>query len=399
MANIETKDIVVISAIRTPIGKFGETLRDVPVHDLGAHAMRQALSRVGFKGAEIDQVVFGQCRQAGNGPNPARTAAVRAGIPCEVPVNTINMACVAGMRSLALAAQAILTGESEIVMTGGMDSMSTIPYLLKGARWEGFRTGPRTLEDGWSDSIDPLTGLGMGQAAENLVERHGISREEMDHFALSSHRKAAEARRNGLFRDEIAPFTVPASGERSEFLLDTDETIREDTSMEKLAKLPPVFKEGGRITAGNSSAMADGAAALIAASRRRAQALGTRPLFSIVAHSIIGCDPLYAGEGPAYAIPKVLASARMSLADMDLVEINEAFSAQILANLRIVKIDPEKLNVHGGSIALGHPVGMSGARILVTLYNALKARDKEFGLAAVPAGGGVASAMIIRRES
>jgi len=399
MTVAELKDIVVISAVRTPIGKFGGTLRDVPVHDLGAHAMKHALARVGLKGADVGQVVFGQCRQAGNGPNPARTAAVRAGIPFEVPVNTINMACVAGMRSLALAAQAIQTGESEIVVAGGMDSMSTIPYLLKGARWDGFRMGPRTLEDGWSDSIDPLTGLGMGQAAENLAEKYGISREEMDCFALSSHRKASEARRNGFFKDEIAPFTVPASDDRAEICLETDEVIREDTSMEKLAKLPPVFTEGGQITAGNSSAMADGAAALIVASRRKAQALGAKPLFSIVAHSTIGCDPFYPGEGPAFAVRKILGDTRLSLADIDLCEINEAFAAQVLANLRRVEIEPEKLNVHGGSIALGHPVGMTGARIVITLYNALKARDEELGLAAVPAGGGVAAAIIIRRES
>jgi len=399
MNSTDSSDIVIICAVRTPIGKFGGTLRDVSVHDLGAHAMKHALARVGLKGADIGQVIFNHCRQAGNGPNPARTAAVRAGIPFSAPVNTINMACVGGMRSVALAAQAIQTGESEIVVAGGMESMSTIPYLLKGARWEGLRMGPRVLEDGWSDSIDPLTCMGMGQAAERLVEKYGLSREEMDRYALASHRKAAEARRNGCFEGEVIPFTVPATDERAEIVLDRDEVIREDTSLEKLAKLPPVFKEGGRITAGNASAMADGAAALVVASRKKARTLGIRPLFSIVAHVSIGCDPAYTGEGPAFAIPKALEAARMTLSDIDLYEINEAFAAQILANLRVLKIDEEKLNVHGGSIAIGHPVGASGARILVTLYNALKIRDKEIGLAAVPAGGGVAGAMIIRRES
>lgn len=399
MNSTDSSDIVIISAVRTPIGKFGGTLRDVSVHDLGAHAMKHALARIGLKGADIGQVIFNHCRQAGNGPNPARTAAVRAGIPFSVPVNTINMACVGGMRSVALAAQAIQTGESEIVVAGGMESMSAIPYLLKGARWEGLRMGPRVLEDGWSDSIDPLTGLGMGQAAERLVEKYGLSREEMDRYALASHRKAAEARRNGCFEGEVIPFTVPATDERAEIVLDRDEVIREDTSMEKLAQLPPVFKEGGRITAGNASAMADGAAALLVASRGKAQSLGIRPLFSIVSHISIGCDPTYTGEGPAVAVARLLAHLSMSLSGIDLFEINEAFAAQILANLRVLKIDEEKLNVHGGSIAIGHPVGASGARILVTLYNALKIRDKEIGLAAVPAGGGVAGAMIIRRES
>jgi len=396
---MEVKDIVIVSAVRTPIGKFGGTLRDVPVHDLGAHAMKHALARVGLRGQDVGQVVFNHCRQAGNGPNPARTAAIRAGIPLEVPVNTINMACAGGMRSVALAAQAIQTGESDVVLAGGMDSMSTIPYLLKGARWEGFRMGPRVLEDGWSDSIDPLTGLSMGQAAENLVDKYGISREEMDHYALTSHRKAAAARGNGWFDEEIVAFTYAPNDEQPEIHLATDEVIREDTSMEKLAKLPPVFRPNGQITAGNSSAMADGAAALVVASREKARALGAKPLFSIITHLSVGCDPVYTGEGPACAVKRILAPAGFSLSDIDLVEINEAFAAQIIANLRVLNIDPEILNVHGGAIALGHPVGTSGARILITLYNALRVRDREIGLAAVPAGGGIASAMIIKREN
>jgi acetyl-CoA C-acetyltransferase len=398
MNAIELKDIVVISGVRTPIGRFGGTLKDTPVYDLGAHVIRCALERVGLKGGQVDQVIFGHCRQAGNGPNPGRTASVRGGIPVDVPVNTINMACPSGMRSVALAAQAIQLGESEIIVAGGMDSMSTIPYLLKGARWEGFRMGPKTLEDGWSDSIDPLIGEGMGGTAENLVEKYKIPREEMDAFALASHRKAAEARAGGWFDEEIVPFTVPAKRKQPEVLLEQDETIREDTSLEKLAKLPAAFRKGGSVTAGNACAMSDGAVAVVVTSREKARALGAQPLFSVVSHSIAAVDPAYMGEGPAYAIPKALEAAGMSLDDMELIEINEAFAAQILTDKRLLNYDEEKLNVHGGAIALGHPTGISGARILVTLYNALRIRDGETGIASICGGGGVASAMIIKRE-
>lgn len=398
MNAIDLNDVVIISGVRTPVGAFGGTLRDVPAYDLGAHVIRRALERVGLKGEQVDQVVFGHCRQAGNGPNPARTAAVRGGIPVTVPVNTLNMACPSGMRAVQLAAQSIQLGECRIVVAGGMDSMSTIPYLLKGARWEGFRMGPKTLEDGWSDSIDPLIGQGMGETAENLVEKYKIPREEMDTFALRSHRKAAEARENGWFDEEIVPFTVPAKGKQPEVLFDKDETIREDTSIEKLAKLPPVFRKGGSVTAGNSCAMSDGATAVVVTSRSKAKELGAKPLFSIVSYAAAAVDPAFMGEGPGIAIPLALGKANMKLSDMHLIEINEAFASQALTNMRMLNLDEERLNVHGGAIALGHPTGISGARIMVTLYNALRVRDGGIGIAAICGGGGVTAATIIRRE-
>lgn len=398
MNAINLDDIVVISGVRTPIGRFGGTLKDVPVYDLGAHVIRHALERVGLKGEQVDHVVFGHCRQAGNGPNPARTASVRAGIPVSVPANTINMACPSGMRSVVLAAQSVQLGECQIVVAGGMDSMSTIPYLLKGTRWEGFRIGPKTLEDGWSDSIDPLIGQGMGQTAENIADKYKIPREEMDAFALRSHQKAAEARTKGWFDEEIVPFTVPAKRKKPEVLFDKDETIRADTSVEKLAKLPPAFREGGSVTAGNSCAMSDGATAVVVTSRAKARELGAQPLFSLVSHAATAVDPAYMGEGPGVSIPLALGRANMRLGDIELIEINEAFASQVLANKRMLNCDEERLNVHGGAIALGHPTGISGARIMVTLYNALRIHDKEIGIAAICGGGGTTSAVIIRRE-
>ncbi len=398
MNAINLDDIVIISGVRTPIGRFGGILKYIPAYDLGAHVIKYALERAGLKGEQVDQVVFGHCRQAGNGPNPARTAAVRGGIPVSVPVNTINMACSSGMRAIHLAAQAIQLGESRIVVAGGMDSMSTIPYLLKGVRWDGFKMGPKTLEDGWSDSIDPLIGQGMGGTAENLVDKYKIPREEMDAFALRSHQKAAAARKNGWFDEEIAPYTVPARGKKPEVVFDKDETIREDTSMEKLAKLPPAFRKDGSVTAGNSCAMSDGAAAVVVTSRAKAKELGAEPLFSLVSCVTAAVDPAYMGEGPGVTIPLALGKVNMRLSDMDLVEINEAFASQILANKRMLDYDEEKLNVHGGAIALGHPTGISGARIMVTLYNALRIHDGGIGIAAICGGGGVTSATIIRRE-
>ena len=259
---MELKDVVAISAVRTPMGRFGGTLKDVPAYDLGAVAIRAALERAGIAGDAVDDVMFGHCRQAGNGPNPARTAAVRGGIPVNIPVQTINMACPSGMRCMAMASQAIRLGDSRTVMVGGMDSMSTIPYLLKDCRWSGFKMGDRTLLDGWSDSIDPLCGFGMGSTAENLVEKYGISREDQDTFAFESHQKAARAQANGWFDSEIVPVEVPAVGRQPAVAFEKDETIRADTSVEKLAKLPAAFRKGGTVTAGNACGMSDGATAL-----------------------------------------------------------------------------------------------------------------------------------------
>jgi acetyl-CoA C-acetyltransferase len=394
---MELKDIVCVSACRTPMGSFGGTLRDVAAYDLGAAAVREAVKRSGFESEDIDEVILGSCRQAGNGPNPSRTAAVRGGIPETVPTQTINMACPSGMKAAQLASQSIRLDDSEIVLIGGFDSMSTIPYLLKGARWNGFKMGDKTIQDGWADSIDPLIGQGMGQTAENLVDKYKISREEQDAFALSSHQKAARAQDEGWFDEELVPIEVETRKETITF--SKDETIRRDTSMEKLAKLKPVFRKDGSVTAGNACGMSDGACALVITSREKAKAMGANPLFSILAYSAVAVSPSTMGEGPGVSIPPVLEKTGMSINDPDLIEVNEAFAVQILSNEKKLKWNRDKLNVHGGAIALGHPTGISGARILVTLYYALKTHNGETGLAAICGGGGVSMAMMIKRES
>lgn len=395
---MELKDVVVTAAVRTPMGKFGGSLRNMPVYDLGAVALKEAMKRSRIEGSQVTEVILGNCRQAGNGPNPSRTASVRSGVPIDVPTQTLNMACPSGMKAVALASQAIRLGEGEIFLAGGMDSMSTIPYLLKGTRWEGFKMGDRVLEDGWSDSIDPLIGTGMGGTAENLVEKSGISREEQDLFASESHRKASRAQKQGWFDEEIVPVEVPAWGKDPAFTFRKDETIRHEISLEKMAKLPPAFKKAGSVTAGNACGMSDGACALAVTSRGKARELGVDPLFSVVSYSTAAVAPETMGEGPGVAIPLALKHAGMTLDDMELVEINEAFAVQVLVNIKVLNLDPEKLNIHGGAIALGHPTGISGARILITLYYALKRTGKELGAAAICGGGGVTMAMVIRRE-
>jgi acetyl-CoA C-acetyltransferase len=392
-------DIVAVSAVRTPMGSFGGTLKDVASYHLGATAIKAALERSGFEGKDLAEVIYGSCRQAGNGPNPSRSAAIFAGLPVEVPTNTLNMACPSGMKSIMLAAQGIMTGYGEVYMTGGMDSMSTIPYLLKNCRFEGFKMGDRKLEDGWSDSIDPTCGYGMGNTAENLLERHDVTRQAMDEFAYGSHQKALAAIAAGRFEDEVVPHVIPAKGKKPEVVFGTDETPRQDTTVEKLAKLPTVFKKDGAVTAGNACGMSDGACALVITTRERAAAVGARPLFSIVSMATAAVDGRYMGEGPGISIPKALDQAGMKLTDMDLYEVNEAFAVQVLVNERMLQWDREKLNVNGGAIALGHPTGISGARIVVTLYHALRQRDKELGVASICGGGGVTSAIVIRRES
>lgn len=395
---MELKDVVVVSACRTPMGRFGGTLRDMTAYDLGAVAVKEALKRANLKGDQVDDVLLGSCRQAGNGPNPARTAAVRGGVSVGVPVMTLNMACPSGMRALSQASQSIRLGDANTVIIGGFDSMSTIPYLLKDVRWQGFKMGDKTLLDGWADSIDPLCGFGMGMTAEHIAEKLGIAREEQDKFAYESHMKAAKAQDQGWFDEEIVSVEVPQrKGEP--VIFDKDETIRRDTSPEKLGKLRPVFKKDGCVTAGNACQMSDGAAAMVIMSRAKAEDFGLKPLFSLVSYAQTAVDPATMGEGPGFVIPIALERAGMSLTDMDLIEVNEAFAVQILANEQKLRWDRAKLNVHGGAIALGHPTGISGARIVVTLYHALKRMGKELGIAAICGGGGVTMATVIRREN
>ena len=395
----ELNDVVFVSAVRTPMGRFGGTLKDVKVYDVASFPIKEALRRANVTGDEIDDAIVASCRQAGNYVNPGRTAALKGGAGQHVPGYTVNKACPAGMKAVSLATQLIQVDQANIVLAGGMESMSTIPHLVRGYRWQGFRMGPITLDDGWSDSHDPVADMSMGLTAENLVDKYGLTRAEMDEFAVESHRKAARARENGWFDDEITPVIIPAKGKSPEVVFAKDESIRADANVEAMAKLAPSFKEGGSVTAGNSCGLTDGAAFLVAMTREEAAKRGLTPLFSVVDYTQTAVDGRFMGEGPGVAIPKVLERAGMQLSDMDLIEVNEAFAAQVLANERMLHWDREKLNVNGGAIALGHPTGCSGARILVTLYHSLKRLDKEFGIAAICGGGGATMATIIKRES
>jgi len=390
-------DIVAIAACRTPMGSFGGTLKDMHSAQIGAEAIKAVVKRSGLDASVINDVILGSCRQAGNGVNPAKTAAVWGGIPKNVPAITLNMACPSGMRAMAMASQQIRLGDSEVVLVGGFDSMSTIPYLLKNVRWTGIKMGDKKLEDGWSDSVDPVIGQGMGGTAENLVEKYKISRTEMDEYAARSHEKAHNAWEKGLFNDEVTPITAP--GKKGEdIVFSRDETIRFPVEREKLAKLPAAFKKDGSVTAGNACGMSDGACAVILTSREKAKVLGVKPLFSIVGYSQVSVPNETMGEGPGLSIPAALQNAGMNLKDMDLIEVNEAFAVQVLANQKVLNWNPDKLNVNGGAIALGHPTGISGARIVITLYYALKNHDKEYGVAGICGGTGVSMAMVIKRE-
>ena len=395
---MDLNDVVAISAVRTAMGKFGGTLKDIPAYDLGAVVVREAVKKASIESNQIDDVILGSCRQAGNGPNPARTASVKGGIHETVPVITLNMACPSGMRAIALASQSIRLGEADVVVVGGFDSMSTIPYLLKGSRWDGFKMGNKVIEDGWSDSIDPLIGQGMGETAENLYDKYKISREEQDEFAIESHLKASAAQKNGWFDEEIVPIEIPATKRTPAVTFDKDETIRHEIDREKMAKIKPAFRKDGTVTAGNACGLSDGATALVITHRKKVEELGVKPLFSILSYSQVAVGPSTMGEGPALSIPSALEKAGMKLDDMDLIEVNEAFAIQVLANERVLKWDRKKLNVHGGAIALGHPTGISGARIIVTLYYALKRLNKEYGVAGICGGGGVTMATVIKRE-
>lgn len=396
---MKVNDVVCVSACRTAMGRFGGKLRNINVRDLGATVISAALERAGIDGHFVDEVVVGHCRQAGNGPNPAKISSVLGGIPQEVHAVTINNACPSGMKAAIIGAQNILLGEISTAMVAGMESMSTIPYLLKAGRWDGFRMGDQVLQDGWNDTRDVVCDLLMGQTAENLVEKYQISRQEQDEFALSSHRKAAEAQDAGWLDEEIVPVTIAASSKKPAEIFDKDEPIRKDTNLEQLARLAPAFKQGGSVTAGNSCGLSDGASSLVLMSRDKAKALGLKPLFSLLGYSSVGVANAYMGEGPGVAIPRALEKANTDMNDVDLLEVNEAFAAQIIANERVLSWDRNKLNIHGGAIALGHPTGESGVRILVTLYHALKRTDKELGVASICGGTGVACAMVIQREN
>ena len=390
------RKVVIASACRTAIGKFGGTLKDVPATELGTIVIKEAMNRAGIKPEMVEEVYMGNVIQAGNGQNPARQSAVNAGIPVEVPATTINVLCGSGLHCVNLAAKLIALGDRDIVVAGGMENMDQAPYLLTKARF-GYRMNAGIMEDALiRDGLnDAFHNYHMGITAENIAEQWHLTREELDAFSVESQAKAEKAINEGRFKDEIVPVTIKTR--KGDIVFDTDEGNRPGTTMETLAKLKPAFKKDGVVTAGNASGINDGAAALVIMSEEKANELGIKPLAYWVYGDLAGVDPAIMGIGPVAATKKILAKTGWSIDDFDLIEANEAFAAQSVAVEKELKWDHSKLNVNGGGIALGHPVGCSGARILVTLLYEMQKRDVKKGLATLCVGGGVGCAAIVER--
>ena len=390
---------VIVSAVRTPVGKFQGSLQSFSAPRLGALVVWEAVRRAGVESGQIDECIMGCVLQAGLGQNPARQAAIHGGLSPAASAFTINQVCGSGLKAVALAAQAIQTQNAEIVVAGGMESMTNAPYLLLQAR-AGYRMGNGALVDSmiFDGLWEVYNGFHMGVGAEKIAAKYGIGRGEQDAFACESHRRAAAATAAGFFRDEILPVEIPAAKNGAlPWVFDGDETIRPETTVEILARLKPAFLEDGTVTAGNSPGVSDGAAALVVTSEERAQALGLEPIAVIRAQSTSGGEPEWFGLAPIEAVRKVAVSAGWPLHAVDLFELNEAFSVQALAVNRDLGLDPAKVNVHGGAVAIGHPIGASGARVLVTLLYALERRGKTKGIASLCLGGGNAVALAVER--
>lgn len=392
-----SRSVVIAAPVRTPIAKFGGAFSDLSASDLGTFAVKACLERGGVKPESVDQLIFGNARQAGTGPNIARQILFRAGIPITSPAYTINQACASGIKSIINAYQDIVLGEAEVVVAGGTESMSNTPYLLTRARW-GYRLGHGELVDAmYRDGfLCPLSKLIMGETAENLADRYGISREAQDRYAVESQNRCEKARKEGKFKDEIVP--VPLEGRKGETRwVDEDEHPRNGVTMQSLAKLPPVFRPEGTVHAGNSSGITDGAAAVLVLSEDKARALGVRPWARIIDQAICGVDPAFMGIGPVPAVRKVVKRTGIGLDRVGLVELNEAFAAQVLACQRDLDLDLSKTNVNGGAIALGHPIGCTGARIVVTLLHEMEKRGEALGLATLCVSGGLGAALLLER--
>lgn len=390
-------NVYILSAVRTPIGKFGGSLASLSAADMGVVAAKAALERAGVQPQQVEETIFGNARQAGGGPNPARQISIRSGVPQEVPAYTVNKACASGLKSIALGFQEIATGNLDCVLAGGTESMSRLPYYLEGARW-GYRLGNQEVVDGmYRDGFFcPMAKMLMGETAEILAEQYKISREEQDQFAVVSQQRAAAAQSTGRFDAEIAPVTI--EGKKGTTVFSRDEHLFLDATMEKLTKLVPVFSKTGTITAGNSSGITDGAAAVVLASEKFVQQNNLKPLARILAATSAGVDPRLMGIGPVPAIRKMEKKHALNLSDFDLVELNEAFAAQVLACDRELHFDREKLNVNGGAIALGHPIGCTGTRIAVTLVHEMLKRKARRGLATLCVSGGMGMALALENS-
>jgi len=390
-------EVVIVAAVRTPIGSFGGSLKDISTVDLGSLVIKNAIERASLEPEQVDEVIMGNVLGAGLGQNVARQMSVHAGVPVTVPAFTINKVCGSGLKAVQLAVQAVLCGDAEVVVAGGAENMSQAPYILPNQRW-GYRMGNATvvdtmLRDGLTDGFEDYH---MGITAENVAEQYGITREDQDSFALQSQKRAVAAVESGRFKEEIIPVEIPQR--RGEPLVfDTDEFPRKDVSLEGLSKLRPAFQKDGSVTAGNSSGINDGAAAVVVMSAEKAKELGVPVLATIKSYASAGLDPKVMGCGPIYASRKALEKAGLTVADLDLVESNEAFAAQACAVAKELNLDLEKVNVNGGAISLGHPIGASGCRILVTLLHEMQKRDAKRGLATLCIGGGMGTALIVER--
>ena len=392
------REVVIVSAVRTAIGSFGGSLKDVPSSELGAIVIKEAVNRAGIKPELVEEVVMGNVIQAAQGQNVARQAAVKAGLPVEVPAMTINKVCGSGLRCVALAAQMIKAGDCDVVVAGGMENMSAAPYAVPGARW-GQRMGDGKIVDTMiKDALwDAFNNYHMGVTAENIAKEWGLTREMQDEFSLNSQLKAEKAIKEGRFVDEIVPVIIPQrKGEPKVFA--QDEFPRFGSTIEKMAKLKPAFIKDGTVTAANASGINDGAAAFVVMSAEKAAQLGLKPMAKILSYGSKGLDPSIMGYGPFHATKKALEGAGLTVEDMDLIEANEAFAAQSLAVAKDLNFDMNKVNVNGGAIALGHTVGASGARILVTLLHEMQKRDAKKGLATLCIGGGMGTALVVERE-
>lgn len=390
-------EVVIVAAVRTPIGSFGGSLKDISTVDLGSLVIKNAIERAGLEPEQVDEVIMGNVLGAGLGQNVARQMSVHAGVPVTSPAFTINKVCGSGLKAVQLAVQAVLCGDAEVVVAGGAENMSQAPYILPNQRW-GSRMGNATvvdtmLRDGLTDGFEDYH---MGITAENVAEQYGITREDQDSFALQSQKRAVAAVEAGRFKEEIVPVEIPQR--RGEPLVfDTDEFPRKDVSLEGLSKLRPAFQKDGSVTAGNSSGINDGAAAVVVMSAEKVKELGVPVLATIKSYASAGLDPKVMGCGPIYASRKALEKAGLTVADLDLVESNEAFAAQACAVAKELNLDLEKVNVNGGAISLGHPIGASGCRILVTLLHEMQKRDAKRGLATLCIGGGMGTALIVER--